>query len=73
MKKVCCHEFTWRYDDYGAKEANLGVGELEPVDPLREVKDGVHQRLGVARRHLVDGVLANDVTIEADQSLQRGI
>ena len=58
--------FTWRDDDYRTKEADLGVRELEPVDPLREVENGVHQRLGVARRHLVDGVLPDDVAVEAD-------
>ena len=57
------HTLTGRDDDYPAKEAYLSVGKLEPVDPLREVKDGVHQRLGVARRHLVDGVFANDVAV----------
>ena len=54
---------TGRDDDYSAKEAYLSVGKLEAVDPLRKVKDGVHQRLGVPRRHLVDGILANDVAV----------
>ena len=63
---VSLYLFTGRDDNYGAKESDLCIGELEPVDPLREVEDGVHQRLGIARRHLVDGVLAYDVAVEAD-------
>ncbi len=62
-------EFTWRDNDNSAKEADLGVGQVKLVHPLGQLKDRVHQELGVAGRHGVDGLLANDVAVQANQTL----
>jgi hypothetical protein len=57
-------------DDDGAEESDLGVRQPEVVDPLRQLEHRVHQELGVARRHLLNRLLADDVAVQADEALK---
>jgi len=40
------------------------------VDPLRQLEHRVHQELGVARRHLLNRLVADDVAVQADKTLK---
>ena len=58
-------------DDNGAEESDLRVWHPELVEPLGEVEHGVHEELGVAGRHPVDGVLPDDVPVQTHQALNQ--
>jgi hypothetical protein len=57
-------------DDDGAEEPDLGIRQTEVVDPLRQLEHRVHEEPGVARRHLLDRLLANDVPVQTHQTLE---
>ena len=63
--------FTWCNDDNRAKKANLRIRQPKVIQPLGQLKDRVHEELGVSRRHGIDGVLPYDVSIKANQALQQ--
>ena len=58
-------------DDYGTKEADFRVRQPELVHPLSQAKHGIHQEPGVPRRHVSYRVLADQVSVQANQSLSR--
>ena len=57
-------------DDNGTEEADLCVGESEPVDPLRELEHGVHQELCIPGGHRGDRLPPDHVAVETNQALK---
>ena len=63
--------FTWCNDDNRAKKANLRIRQPKVIQPLGQLKDRVHEELGVAGNHGIDGVLPDDVSIKTNQALKQ--
>ena len=63
-------ELTWSYDDNGAEKSNFCIRQAKMVHSLGQLEYGVHKELCVSRRHGIDGVLPDDVSIKTNQALQ---
>jgi hypothetical protein len=57
------------YNDNSTKQTNLGVAEVEPVDPLGQLKHVVHEELGVAGWHCRYRLPPYHITVHAHQAL----
>ena len=62
---------TWCNDDHRAKKANLRIRQPKVIQPLGQLKDRVHEELGVAGNHGIDSVLPDDVSIKTNQALKQ--
>ena len=68
--KVKRNSLTRCNNDHCAKEANFSIRQPKVVQPLSQLKHGVHEELGVAGNHGIDGVLPDDVSIKTNQALK---
>ena len=65
-----CIIITCSDDDHSTEEANLCVGESEPVYPLGQLEHGVHQELCISGGHRRYRLPLDHITVKTNQALK---